>query len=177
MVAHGKTTQVSTRVTQADAEFLTELVMEGASTPSDKLRGLISEARQHREELGDYKGSLRQIRRLIGPTVERVLEVENGGLPHSELVTPLIEWLSETLAFVLSQVPQDDEEPVSGTHSAHALEAGLADRVMGLSAQILRLGVTEDAQCYDPKAISSRLQPVLDIARVINASRANEGQI
>jgi hypothetical protein len=175
-VTQGKTIQVSTRITQEDAEFLASLVREDATTPSDKLRALITEAREREENRGDYTGSLRQVKRLVGPAVERVLQVENSGLPHSEVVTPMIEWLSETLAFVLSQIPGRDEPPTSGNSAARALESGLADRALQLVGQILRLGVTEHAQCYDPKAISRRLKPILEIARVVDAAQGEKAK-
>ena len=73
-----KTSQISTRVTQADADFLAGLTLEGATTPSDKVRALITEARRRREELGDYKGSLRQVRDLIGPATAAILEAHDA---------------------------------------------------------------------------------------------------
>src|SRR5690606_603829 len=94
-----KTSQISTRVTQADADFLAGLTLEGATTPSDKVRALITEARRRREELGDYKGSLRQVRDLIGPATAAILEAENTSSAHSAVVLPLVDWLAEALAF------------------------------------------------------------------------------
>lgn len=168
-----KTIQLSTRVTQEDAEFLAALQVEGATTPSDKLRALIADARRRRQEMGDYAGSLRQVKQWLGPASERVLQVENASLPHSELVLPLLDWTSEALAFALAQVPGSGMTAEKCENAARELEQGLADRTFRLIDKVLRMAITERAPCYDGAAIDSRIGPILELARVIAGARSS----
>jgi hypothetical protein len=163
-----KTSQISTRVTQADADFLATLTLEGATTPSDKVRALITEARRRREELGDYRGSLRQVRDLIGPATAAILEVENGARVHSALVLPLIDWLAETLAFALSHVPAGRTDP---GEELEELERGLTDRSVRWAQALLRLAVTPEAETYDAQVVQKSIAPVLQLARFVDDAR------
>jgi len=166
-----KTSQISTRVTQADADFLATLTLEGATTPSDKVRALITEARRRREELGDYKGSLRQVRELIGPATAAILEAENAARTHSALVLPLVDWMAEALAFALSHVPSR----ASGSAEAlEELERGLMDRSARFAQALLRLAITQRAETYDPAVVDQRIAPVLALARVVEEARRAE---
>lgn len=163
-----KTSQISTRVTQADADFLAGLTLEGATTPSDKVRALITEARRRREELGDYKGSLRQVRDLIAPATAAILEAENASHTHSALVLPLVDWMAEALAFTLSHVPSGPEGSAAGLAE---LEQGLADRSVRWAQALLRLAITQEAETYDPRVVDARVAPVLALARVVDDAR------
>lgn len=162
-----KTSQISTRVTQADADFLATLTLEGATTPSDKVRALITEARRRREELGDYRGSLRQVRDLIGPATAAILEAENTSRQHSALVLPLMDWLAEALAFALSHVPAGADLP----RELEELERGLVDRSMRWADALLRLGITERAETYDPAVVDRSIAPLLTLARIVDEAR------
>src|SRR5690606_15224865 len=167
-----KTSQISTRVTQADADFLAGLTLEGATTPSDKVRALITEARRRREELGDYKGSLRQVRDLIGPATAAILEAENTSSAHSAVVLPLVDWLAEALAFTLSHVPVSAED--SAARLAE-LERGLVDRSVRWAQALLRLAVTEEAETYDARVVAARVAPLLALAKVVDEARRTWG--
>jgi len=162
-----KTSQISTRVTQADADFLATLTLEGATTPSDKVRALITEARRRREELGDYRGSLRQVRDLVAPATAAILEAENRARVHSALVLPLVDWLAESLAFTLSHVPGSSE----ATRELEELEQGLVDRSMRWAQALLRLGITERAETYDPAVVDRGIAPLLMLARAVDEAR------
>ncbi len=169
-MAIGKTVQLSTRVTDDDAAFLARVDLDGAQTPSDKLRALITEARRLREGLRDYASSLPVIEDLVAPTLRAVRDAENQPTwVHSELMVPVIHWLVETLAYVASHAPRETTPTVD---DLKAIEAGLADRLFSLMQALLRMGVTPAAPCYDPGVIASRLEPILALARVLEATRA-----
>jgi hypothetical protein len=162
-----KTIQLSTRVTQEDADFLAELQIEGASTPSDKLRALIDEARRRRQGDHDYGASLRMVSELLQPALLRVRELEQTGLGHSELVALVADWVGETLAYFIAKVPDRGLERAAAHREARALETGLAERAFRLTNVLLRLGVTEHAPCYDAKLIGKELGPTLEVAALL----------
>ncbi len=164
-----KTVQLSTRVTDSDSAFLASLEIDGAQTPSDKLRALIDDARKRREGTRDYKAGLRLVEDMLAPALERIRGAENRTEQHSELVNNVVTWITETLAFVMSRSPDQHLPPEEG-HELESLERGLADRAFLLIESVLRLGVTEEAPCYDREAISKRMPQVVELVQLI-ASR------
>jgi hypothetical protein len=54
-----------------------------------------------------------------------------------------------------------------------SLEEDVADRVFRLIESVMQLGVTRNSRCYDQALITDRIVPILDLARVVDATRAN----
>ena len=84
------------------------------------------------------------------------------------------EWLPETLAFLIATVPQETQR--NGQDLAAGLdelEEGLTNRAFTLIDAILRLGVTGRDPCYDPNAIGSRIEPILELAHFVDLARTH----
>jgi hypothetical protein len=160
-----KTVPYSFRVSQEDAAFLAELRVTGAVTPSDKLRTIISAARERAEGAEDYQGCLRNIGELTNKATLLIREFEQQEGIHSEIVLMVTEWSQELLAFVTSRM----NSAQAGQKKAMLVEVEkcISDRIFTLIEKILRMGVTKRANCYEPTAISERLEPVLEIAKVL----------
>ena len=60
-----KTVQISARISNEDAEFLSKLTINGAKTPSDKLRAIITQTRKRSIEIQDYTGCYKLIQDLV----------------------------------------------------------------------------------------------------------------
>lgn len=160
-----KTVPISARISHEDAEFISQLKINGATTPSDKLRAIIFDARRQRLRTKDYRGSFQMIQELLMPVIEIIRQAELESLEHSELITRSVEWLPDTLAFIVSSAPQSlDDKSVEKLHS---LEKGLADRVFRLMESVLQMGITQKCPCYDADTISQRVGPILELAQVI----------
>ena len=160
-----KTVPISARISHEDAEFISQLKINGATTPSDKLRAIISDAKRQRLRTQDYRGSFQMIQELLVPVIEVVRQAELENHEHSELITRSVEWLPDTLAFIVSSAPQS-----LGNNSAeklHNLEKGLADRVFRLIESVLQMGITKRSPCYDADTIAQRVEPILELAQVI----------
>ncbi len=105
------------------------------------------------------------IQELLMPVIEIIRQAELENLEHSELITRSVEWLPDTLAFIVSSAPQS-----LGNNSAeklHNLEKGLADRVFRLIESVLQMGITQRGPFYDADTISQRVEPILELAQVI----------
>ena len=163
-----KTIPMSVRVSDRDAEFIAALSIEGATTPSDKLRAIITQARRRTEGLEDYASCLGILEETVAPSTRRLRKAELEERRHSELVKAVGEWMPEAQAFLMSSLPA---ESAIDADSLERLEAGLADRVFTLIENILRMGVTQKAPCYDPEAVAQRLGPVLELAALIARNR------
>jgi len=79
-----KKIQVGARITEEDADFLNLLKINGANTPSDKLRAIIEEARQRREYSQDFTGLFRMTQEQISAekleSTEELKKYEKGAV-------------------------------------------------------------------------------------------------
>jgi len=160
-----KTVPISARISHEDAEFISQLKINEATTPSDKLRAIISDAKRQRLRTQDYRGCFQMIQELLMPVIEAIRQVELDNHEHSELITRSVEWLPDALAFIVSSAPQSLDD--KSADKIHSLEKGLADRVFRLFESVLQMGITQRCHCYDVDTISQRVEPILELAQVI----------
>jgi hypothetical protein len=164
-----KSIAMSVRVSQDDAQFIAELDVPRASTPSDKLRSIIAEARDRHRGTRDYSRCLAVVQQMIHPSRQRVRETEYQKRVHSDLMAAVFDWLPETVAAVVTWPPADRDQQDAA--NLPELENMLADRVFRLIDITLRMGVTSECRCYDSQAVADRLGPVLELTRLIDAAR------
>jgi hypothetical protein len=168
----GKTVTISARIDQQDAEFLATVAIPKATTPSDKLRHILAAARQWQSVGNDYDKCLERIEDWIAPALHRWRTAENTSRQHSELVRLMAEWLPEALAFLIATVPQQSQgNGKDVTAGLDELEEGLTNRAFTMIDAILRLGVTGRDPCYDPNAVGSRIEPILELAHFVDLAR------
>lgn len=166
-----KTVALSARLPADDAAFLNEWQVDGADTPSEKLRRAVRDARGRVVASHDYRSALRMTNDLLGPALEfvRATEVETGH--HSELMAKIGEWLPEIVAYVYSA---QSLASADGESSLRRMEGGVAMRVMTLMQSVLQMAVTSSAPLYDPSLFDDRLHGVLDTAKVVRKARLNK---
>ena len=164
-----KTTPLSARVSDEDAEFLARLSIPEARTPSDKLRYIIAQARKRQAGMHDYPAALEMMRELFDAVQQRLREQERQQGLHSELLFQSFDWLTDLAAFVLSGT--DQESGNTQEISLEQLEAGVTDRLFRMMEQILRLGITPDSPCYDTAIINRNLPRVLPLTKIIEQTR------
>jgi len=163
---------ISTRIPQVDAEFLSNLKIQGATTPSEKLRIVIANTRKRNEGKQDYKSSLLMYQDMINNTITITREIEHDNKIHSELVSRILEWLPDMMAYVTSSASSLQASP--DKELMVTVETGIADRAFRLMQSILQMGITEACPCYESKVVSSRMKPILDLVNVISKQK-NEG--
>jgi hypothetical protein len=169
-----KSIPLSVRVPEEDADFIAGLEIEGAVTPSDKLRAIIGQARKRVEGLTDYPSGLVVMEETLAPALRLLRTVEHDQKVRSELVRVIGEWLPEAMAFLLSEASRLAAEEDSRALLV-SLEHGLAERVFSLFETVLRMGVTRQCPCYDGDAVAQRLGPILELTGLI-ASRLDKEQ-
>lgn len=165
-----KSVPLSVRISVDDAEFLARLKLEGATTPSEKMRKLLGEARRRRQATSDYGSAISIVRESLAPSVDSLRAVEHAENLHSEFVRIVADWLPETIAFLVSSVPRSGDE--DRARALRGIEDGLADRVFRLLDQTLRLGVTPECPAYCPTLVADRLDHVLSLLDVIREARS-----
>jgi hypothetical protein len=150
---------LSARIPTEDLEWLVGLEIQGAVSPSDKVRALIGQLRRQHEGSLDYQRSLGWLRDLVAPFVNAIRGIEHHNRMHSEALTLVAEALPQIMATLLSErgLTKDAKDRVQ--------------RCFQLLTSILRLAVTHDAACYDPKVIDAHVPQVLEIAEIIAQTR------
>jgi hypothetical protein len=158
----------SVRVSDEDAEFLAALQIDGARTPSEKLRALIGRARAEANEGRDYEAALARLRAQLEPTAQRLRARELDGRQRSQLIHEVLQTLPDLAAFLMAG-------PAPATRSRQedlvAFEQGVGDRAFRLIEAVLRLGVTEKAPCYNPDVVTQGAAGTLELSRVILSRR------
>lgn len=163
-----KSVPLSARISADDAEFLAALEVDGATTPSDKLRAIVGDARRRHGAARDYPGALRFAEDTVSPALRQVRAAEVDEDMHSELVARVAEWLPETLAYFLASSGGGGR---SDADNLRKLEAGLAKRVTTLMQSTLQLGLSQPGAAYDGDILNERLTCVLDLAEVVRKNR------
>lgn len=169
-MAMNKTMTISARIPQEDAEFISQLSIENAKTPSDKLRAIISEVRLRNEKQQDFRGCLTTIQDMIKPVSGNILETELKEQTHSELVQRTLEWLPDMMAFILSS--GNSKQGAIELEQLSQIEHGISDRIFRLIESTLQLAITQRSSCYNPSEIHDRVSPSLDLLNAINSTHS-----
>src|SRR5262249_29420567 len=151
---------LSARIPMDDMEWLAGLDVQGAVSPSDKLRALIAQMRRQHDGTLDYAGSLEWLRDLVTPFVSGVRAFEHHNRMHSEVITLAAEWLPQVMATLLTErgLAQDSKGQDAKVQDARAQDAKahaidvediVVQRCLQFLASIMRLAVTRDAACYN----------------------------
>jgi hypothetical protein len=158
---------VSARIPAEDIEWLATIDIQGAVSPSDKIRSLVAQMRRQYEGTLDYDRSLGWLRDLVAPFVIGIRAFEHNNRMHSEVLTLAAEWLPQIMATVLSErmLPKDAKK------RAIDIEEIVVQRCFQLLASIMRLAVTREAACYSPTVIDKHISTVLEIAGIVTQAR------
>ncbi len=162
-----KTVQISARISNEDAEFLSKLAVNGAKTPSDKLRAIITQTRKRSIGIQEYTGSYKMIQDLVLPMNETIRKHELDQAVHSEFIIRFFEWLPDLVAYAVSSVPTKETEKIKTELETY--EQGLADRVFRFFESVMQMGVGDKNPCYNPEIISQKLAPILNLSTIINS--------
>jgi hypothetical protein len=161
-----KSIPISVRISQDEAESLARMRIPGATTPSEKLRALITEAHRREQGPSDYSDSMAQVQQWLAPLFATVQLAEARQEQHSDILAILREWLPDFLAYARLA----GNSPSTGTLSLdelRALERGLADRLFRLMERLFQLALISRCHCYDPELITKRMELIRQLASII----------
>jgi len=157
-----KSVPLSVRVTPDDAEFIENIEIAGAESPSDKVRALLADARKRHEGFSDYSSCLGMVQEMLAPTLQRLRAAEHREKVHSELALELIQWMPEAFAYLLTDLPEDGDRD-----ELQSFEDGVAERLFRLIENVIRMNVTRTCRGYDPNVVARRMPPVIELIKVI----------
>jgi hypothetical protein len=162
---------VSARIPMEDLQWLATLEVQGASTPSDKLRALVAQLRRQHEGALEYGASLQWMQDLVAPFVTALGAFEHRQGKHSEVVRLISDWVPQLMALLVSENSLG-REPL---RRAQEIEEKLVARATQLLLGILRLGITPGVDCYDPQALGKFLPQIIELSAVIDSTRKPQG--
>jgi len=158
-----KKVQIGARVSADDAEFINLLEINGATTPSDKLRAIIEEARLRREYLSDFSGSYRMVQEQVTPIVERLKKAEFDMGSQSLQLTRILEWLPEFYAYTLSALPSD----IESERDLLDYEKGVVDKVTRLFESLLHLELSSQRSSYSNEFLEKHLSHLAELTKIV----------
>jgi hypothetical protein len=166
---------VSARISGEDLEWLATFDIQGATTPSDKIRALVGQIRRQHQGSMDYAASLQWMRDLVAPFVTAVGAFEHRQSKHSDVLRLVSDWVPQVMAMLVAEgaLGRDPQR------KALEIEEKLVTKLFQLLMAVLRLGVTPAADCYDPKVLERHLPQLIELTGVIAASRrtSTDGEI
>lgn len=158
---------LSARIPSEDMEWLASLNIQGAVSPSDKLRALITQMRRQHEGTLDYERSLGWLRDLVAPFSNRVKAFEHHQRVHSEMLTIAAEWVPQLMAMLLAERRLSND----ASKQAEDVEDFVTERCFKFLTAIMRLAITPDNGCYSPAVIDKYMSGVLEIANILGQLR------
>ena len=162
---------VSARIPIDDLQWLATLEMQGANTPSDKLRALVTQLRRQHEGALEYSASLQWMRDLVSPFVTAVGAFEHRQRRHSEVLRLISDWVPQLMALLVAESTLG-KEPL---RKAQEIEDKLVVRCVQLLMGILRLGITAGTDCYGPQVLEKHLPQLIELSAIIDSSRKSSG--
>lgn len=163
------TTPLSVRLSEEDSSFLAKLEIEGAITASDKVRGLIRQARQGAEPIESFPAALAVSHDHLANAIRAMRVAEQAQDLHSDVAVGLMTTVEEFLALALMP-PRSDSLTASEDLVRH--EARLVDCAARMTEQLLRWAVTPTAPAYDPAVVARRIAGLSDLMRLVSAVEA-----
>ncbi len=159
-----KTVPLSVRIPHEDAEFLAGLKIDKATTPSDKVRAIISAHKKQSlvEGKPSYGEALNWVDDVLAPISLSLREIQNQENTYSELIRSVAEWLPDFLACYLNE-----GRAAKNIETMEQFEADLCDKLFRFIESVLRMGVIEEAPCIDRNAISKRIGTSVQLVEVI----------
>ena len=98
-----KTVPLSVRISHEDSEFISKLNIEGATTPSDKIRAIISEKKKLELEGEEHSEVLDRIEQLLRPVSRNLKQVQFEQNIYSQSIEPTKDTLIDLLVYFLTE--------------------------------------------------------------------------
>jgi hypothetical protein len=166
---------LSVRMTPEEMSMLSELHLDDAVTPSDKIRRLVKWAHRQQKSRSSYAEALGVAEEQLAPTVRKLRQHEADHHVHSDLLLQLLSWLPDMFA-VAGTAMQTDASREGGKKATLTLENDVAERIFSLLLTVLKMGLTPAAHCYRSSHMTERLPAVLELCRLLDEPRNAPGR-
>lgn len=152
---------VSVRISQEDADFIANLNMEDANTPSEKIRELLKQARLAHTQMHDYGSALNAMEQFFQSAKRDVLHAEKEYGVHSHILARVFELLPDLGATLAADLPEDADLEMLKKYEREVMW-----RIVRLTDSILQLAVTGKGAAYDDNVLGE-LENTLKLAQIV----------
>ena len=156
---------LSVRIDQEDADFIAQLQIDGASTPSEKIRELLKQARLAHEQERNYAHALDTMERFVYAAKHSVLHSEKELGVHSAILARLFEQLPDLVATLVADLPDNVDMAALREYEQKAMW-----RIVRLMDAMLQLAVVGKGAAYDDEVLS-QLNNTLRLADIVRQAR------
>ncbi len=157
---------LSVRISQEDADFISEVRIGDANTPSEKIRELLKQARLAHTQEQDYAGALASVERFLQAAKHHVLQAEQAHGVHSSVLARLFELLPDLLATLIADADADADK-----QALQVYEEKVMRRIVRLTDAVLQLAVIGKGAAYDDNVLK-HLDNTLQLAQVVAQRQA-----
>lgn len=157
----GNRIPISVRISQEDADFIAEFNIDGANTPSEKIREILKQARLAHTQTRDYGSALAAMEQFLQTAKHNVLHAEKEHGVHSHILARMFELLPDLTATLAVDLLEDTD---LGVLKYYEREVML--RVVRMTDSILQLAVTGKGAAYDD-GVLELLDNTLMLAQII----------
>jgi hypothetical protein len=171
----GKSMPLSVRMAPDEMLMLSELHLDDAVTPSDKIRRLVKWAHRQQKSRSSYAEALSVAEDQLAPVARRLRQHDAEQHVHSDLLLQLLAWLPDMFALTGTAL-QSDATTEEAAKVALTLEDDVAERIFSLLLGVLKMGLTPAAHCYRSSHLTERLPAVLELCRLLAETRHNPGR-
>lgn len=161
----GKTVPLSVRISDEDASFLAGLDIEGAVTPSEKLRALLTSERRLREGAADPAATEEMLEDLCRPARRRLRRAEQRTGLRSEVAHKLYDRVPKLAALALTGPAQDKDE--AEEKALANWEAQWVALALALCEDLLHVGLVSEPRSFNRKTIKDNLIPIIELAELV----------
>ena len=158
-----KSIPVSLRISQVDAAFISGLEVNGAVTPSEKIRSIIQEARQIKQTGSAPERLMSDMQTHMQALQKQLSTTERREKTHSEFIRFVLDWQNQFAQSIVDQEFDDTSSKADLTE----FESVLAAQAFQLIDYIARLGVTPTAPCYNSGVIREKLKENMDLLHLV----------
>jgi hypothetical protein len=158
---------LSARMPSEDVAWLASLDVPGATTPSDKLRALVTEFREVLTTGGDFAGQLGWLKTRVSPALAAVAAFEHAENKHSEPIRLIAEWALQVTATLMAARSLQSSSAIQILD----LERKLEDKSLEHAAALVRLTITPAAPCFDARSLDEKVIPLLQLCRIVDSTR------
>lgn len=159
---------LSIRIPDDDFQWLLMQSDGNLRTPSEKLRGLLQQAREQQQGLHDPERCAARMRQLVQPFIDDMDVVERERQRHSDLLAAVAEQLPGIMALLVAGRPAQD------ANSAVALEALVAQRCFRLFGALLKGAITSNPSAYADGVYERHLPAIIELAQIISSRQGKE---
>ena len=163
-----KSNSLSVRVDDDDAAFLARMQIDGARTPSEKLRALLRVERRRQQGSHDADEAAEMFRDLLRTTRRRIRKMEAESGARSDLLKKIYDHLPEIGGAALAGPDHQEGGTIDRLTSFEKLAI---DEVFDFLQDVIELGLSPENRVYETKYIEKRIKVLLRYLELIDISR------